>query len=259
MKRLFLAAFLCGLGWLQVSAQEVMPALPPLFFNDSAGVVPASDAATLNERLAQFERDSSNQLLVAVYPKMESDSSIEDYASRIFEAWGVGLKDRGNGAVLLVFVQDRKMRIQTGYGLEGALTDAESFQIIEGMKPFFRAGDYPGGLTYAVNSMIAATEGEFVGTGQTHAESGDGAGLTIAIVIFLIIVFVVMFIQRLQGVRRGYVYDSSGRHVLTGDSGWSSGGWSSGGGSSWSSGGGGGSSFSGGGGSSGGGGASGGW
>ena len=96
-----------------------------------------------NEQLAQFERETSDQVVVAVFPKMQSDSDIADYTQRVAQAWGVGQKERRNGVVLFVFIQDRKMFIQVGYGLEGALPDATAFDITERhIKPLFRAGNY---------------------------------------------------------------------------------------------------------------------
>jgi uncharacterized protein len=263
MTRLLTGLFL---AWLAVSAPaaEVIPPAPKAFFNDNANVVPAPVASQLNETLAQFERDSSNQLLVAIFPKMQTDSSIEDYANRLFQAWGPGLKDKDNGAVLLVFIQDRKMRIEVGYGFEPRLTDAECFRIIEELKPHFRSGDYATGLTNAVTNMIAATQGEYTGTGKTLNEQGDSSeGLIFFLVIaFIIFMAVFRFISQLRQIQRGVVYGPSGRYTLPGDpaatwwntsSSWGSGGSSSSWGDS------GGSSFSGGGGSSGGGGASGDW
>ena len=263
MTRLLTGLFL---AWLAVSAHaaEVIPPAPKAFFNDEANVVPAPIASQLNETLAQFERDSSNQLLVAIYPKMQTDSSIEDYANRLFQAWGPGLKDKDNGAVLLVFIQDRKMRIEVGYGLEPRLTDAECFRIIEDLKPHFRSGNYATGLTNAVTAMIAATQGEYTGTGKTLSEQNQDSGSSFLGTLFvLLFVFLIVraFVKSLRQVQRGVVYGPSGRYTLPGDpaatwwntsSSWGSGG----GGSSWASGG---SSFSGGGGSSGGGGASGDW
>src|ERR1700704_5778533 len=128
-------------------ATEVIPPKPAAYFNDYAGVVSKEAANRFNEQLAQFERDTSNQVLVAVYPKMQSDSDVADYTQRVAQAWGVGQADRRNGAVLFVFVQDRKMFIQVGYGLEGALPDATCFDITEHqIKPLFRANNYEAGL-----------------------------------------------------------------------------------------------------------------
>src|SRR5437773_5188938 len=128
-------------------AAEVIPPAPKSYFNDYAGVISKSAALRFNEQLAQFERETSDQVVVAIFPKMQSDSDIADYTQRVAQAWGVGQKDRRNGAVLFVFVQDRKMFIQVGYGLEGALPDITAFDITEDkVKPIYRSSDYEGGL-----------------------------------------------------------------------------------------------------------------
>ena len=117
-------------------------------------------------QLDQFERQTSNQILVAVYPRMQSDSSIEDYTVRVAQSWHAGRKGRDNGAVLFVFVQDRTMYIQTGYGLEGALPDALCKRIIDDeIAPAFTQGDYDGGLQAGVEAILAAAKGEYHGNG----------------------------------------------------------------------------------------------
>src|SRR4029077_17971393 len=148
---------LCTLASIHAFASEVIPPKPPGYFQDNAGVVSKEAALRFNEQLAQFERDTSNQVWVVVYPKMQSDSSIEDYTRRVAQSWGVGQKDRRNGAVLFVFVQDRKMYIQVGYGLEGVLPDITTFDITEYViKPRFKAGDYEGGLAAGIESILKA-------------------------------------------------------------------------------------------------------
>src|SRR5438067_11697058 len=87
---------------------EVIPPKPDRYFNDYAGVVSKEAAYRFNEQLAQFERETSDQVVVAVFPKMQSDSDIADYTQRVAQTWGVGQKERRNGVVLFVFVQDRK-------------------------------------------------------------------------------------------------------------------------------------------------------
>jgi uncharacterized protein len=229
-------------------AAETIPPKPAGYFNDYAGVVSKEAALRFNEKLAQFERETSNQVLVAVFRKMESDSSIDDYTRRIAQAWGVGQKDRKNGAVLFVFVDDRKMFIQVGYGLEGVLPDATAFDITERqIKPHFKQSDYEGGLATGIDLICQAIRGEYTGTGKTQSEekgrSGSGSGLLIFIICVVIFLFAIR--RRRRG---GYGYSGMGGPFI--------GGWSSGG-ESWSSSssGGGFSGFSGGGGSFGGGGA----
>jgi uncharacterized protein len=233
-----------------IFAAEVIPPKPAGYFNDYANVVSIDTARRFNEQLAQFERETSNQVLVAVFAKMETDSDVADYTRRVAQSWGVGQKDRRNGAVLFVFIQDRKTYIQVGYGLEGVLPDATAFDITENqIKPRFRTGDYQGGLAAGIDSICAAIRGEYKGSGHTVKEGERKQNSPIPIFIFFIIfIFFAIRIARANR-KRGYRYSGFGGPFMGGWSGGSGGGWSSGGG------GGGFSGFSGGGGSFGGGGA----
>jgi uncharacterized protein len=244
---LLIAALLASLA-IESQATEVIPSKPDRYFNDYAGVVSKEAAYRFNEQLAQFERETSDQVVVAVFPKMQSDSDVADYTQRLAQAWGVGQKERRNGVVLFVFIQDRKMFIQVGYGLEGALPDITAFDITEyHIKPLFRNGDYQAGLTTGIDLICKALRGEYKGSGKTVAEQHHGSGAP-SLLFFIIFVVVLIIISRVMRRLGGYGY-SSGRggpiFLPTGRGG----GWSSGGG------GGGFSGFSGGGGSFGGGGA----
>ena len=238
-----------------------MPPPPAKYFNDYAGVIAPAMASQLNQRLEQFERDAASQIVVAIFPKMQSDSSVEDYCVRVFNSWHVGQKGKNNGAVLFVFTQDHKMFLQTGYGLEGALPDALCKRIIaDEIAPHFKAGDFTAGANAGVTAILAAAKGEYKGTGRTTADQnrhirtapGEGAIWIVAVIIFAIILGRGIFSASGMGPysRRGVYMGGFG------SSGWSSGGsgWSGGGGGGGDSGG-----FSGGGGSSGGGGAGGSW
>ena len=244
------------------NAAEVIPAAPEHYFNDYAQVVSAATAARLDKTLEDFERKTSNQILVAVYRRMQSDSSIEDYTVRVAQAWKVGQKAKNNGAVLFVFIQDRKMYLQVGYGLEPVLPDALAKRIIETeIKPRFRNGDFDGGLSAGVASILAATQGEYKGTGRTATEQGQHVGGGTLLVFLLVFGIFGIFILSAffkamagAGLRRR---NSPWGGWTIGSGGFSSGGW--GGWSSGGGGGGGGGGFSGGGGSFGGGGAGGSW
>ena len=230
----------------QLFAQEVIPPAPVAYFNDYASSVSAGTASQLNNTLENFERQTSEQILVAVYPKMQSDSSIEDYTVRVARSWQAGLKDKNNGAVLFVFVKDHKMFLQVGYGLEGVLPDALCKRIIdEQISPRFKAGDFDGGLTAGVQSILAATKGEYKGTGRTVAD-GQTRRQSIAPFLhfgFIALIIIIIIFSRGSGMFLPWLLLSS-----SGSSrGWGGGGFSSGGG------------FSGGGGSFGGGGAGGSW
>lgn len=244
-----------------LSAGERIPPVPPRYFNDYAGVVSRQAADRLNTRLEQFERESSNQLLVAIYPRMESDSSVEDYTVRVAQAWDAGRKNRNNGAVLFAFMAEHKLYLQVGYGLEAVLPDATAKRIIENeIVPRFRAGDIDGGMAAAVEAMIAATKGEYKGTGRTRAESRNGATTSpLAVFVLVLIISIVAGIIRRAATQPSVFLNPRRRSLGStlwwmGGGGGSGGGWSGGGG-----GGGGGGGFSGGGGSFGGGGAGGSW
>lgn len=259
----YCCAILILLFGLRAFANEVIPPAPERYFNDYAGVVSPSTASQLNTTLENFERQTSDQILVVIYPKMQSDSSIEDYTVRVARSWQVGQKEKNNGAVLFVFVQDRAMFIQVGYGLEGVLPDALCKRIIdEQISPRFHGGDFDSGCTAGVQAILAAAKGEYKGNGTTVAQSRPQNDILIYhahsnfdptgfVVLFIIIVIIVLSLGR-----------NSGRTIYT-NSGWSGGSWGGGGwtGGGFSGGGGGGFSggFSGGGGSFGGGGAGGHW
>lgn len=245
---------------------------------DSAGIIDAATEEDLTAKLEAFEKKSSDQIVVATVPNLGGET-IEPYANRMFRAWGLGQAGENNGILLLVALEDRKVRIEVGYGLEGTLTDLHSKLIIENtMVPAFRAGDYSGGISRAVDDIIMVLEGngaELEARAERNRQSDRAIDIdTWIVIIFFTIWFSIFFgsigisllapiFGRKIGPRRyrwlGMDVDlnrkprrrrsSSGWVNHTGGSGWS------GGGGGWSGGGG----FSGGGGSSGGGGASGSW
>ena len=254
--RLGMTAALLLAALVSLNAAEVIPPKPAGYFNDYANVVSREDALRFNEQLAQFERDTSNQFLVVIFPSFPSESSVEDFAQRTFQEWKVWQDKRNNGVVLFVFVRDHKMWIQTGYGLEGALPDITCREIIaNAIAPRFKTGDYTGGLSAGINAVIKATSGEYKGTGKTVAEQRTNSGKSGRGMLIFFIVLIIFLMATRSRRRRGYGYSSFGGPFIGG---WSGGGGGSSGGSS----GGGFSGFSGGGGfggGSGGGGAGGSW
>ncbi len=254
MKKLWL---LLGLSVSGVWAAEVIPPKPAHYFNDYAQVVSCQTVQGLDRTLEGFEGATSSQIVVAVFPKMQSDSSIEDYTVRVAQAWGVGQKGKNSGAVLFVFVQDHKIYLQVGYGLEGALPDALAKRIIENeIKPHFKRSDFDGGLRAGVNAILQATRGEYQGTGKTLAEKDQATSAIVGIALFVLF-FAFLIFAAIKRSQIGTSYTRNGRIVhQTSWGGWpiiwgsgdsSGGGWSGGAG------------FSGGGGSFGGGGAGGSW
>ena len=250
----FLASLWIAVGIAgSVCAAEKIPPVPEHYLNDYAGVLSATTAQRLDKKLEDFERETSNQILVAIYSRMQSDSSIEDYTVRVAQSWRVGQKLKNNGAVLFVFTQDRKMFLQVGYGLEGALPDILAKRIIENeIKPRFKAGDFDGGVSASVEAIIAATRGEYKGSGQTAGGQAN-SGTPLATLVFFGVLAVAILLVAAR--RRGY--GGYGGWTM-GGGGFSGGGWGGGSGG-WGGGGGSGGGFSAGGGGFGGGGAGGSW
>lgn len=212
------------------------------YVTDRAGLLSSSAKASLETTLRAFEEKTSNQVVVAIFPSLQGDS-LEGFSMRLAEAWKAGQKNRDNGVIFLVFKEDRKMRIEVGYGLEGVLTDALSGQIISGVvAPYFRRGDYETGIVAGADAIMKATLGEFKGVRRREVAPGVmGRLFALFGVIFLFHVFAQANSKRLGGPRgRGGFFVPMG------------GGFRSGGGGGFG-------GFSGGGGGFGGGGASGGW
>jgi uncharacterized protein len=247
-------------GWaLADRYDDQLPEKPNRYVTDRAGVFGPGQAEALNAKLEQFEKDTSNQVLVWIDKKIPEGFTLDDFAVRAFKKWGVGQQGTNNGAALFIFTEDRKVRIEVGYGLEGALPDITANRIIaDEIVPRFRGGDYPGGIAAGADAMMAAAKGEYKGTGRTVAEGrrrkGGQFGTCLTMAIFFGIFFILPMIFRRNRFRshgrRGWWTGGGG---FGGSSG-GFGGFSGGGGGGFSGGG-----FSGGGGSSGGGGASGSW
>jgi uncharacterized protein len=245
---------------------------------DQANILPADRKAALEQKLEAFQQSTHRQLVVATVSSLEGDA-IEDYGYQLGRAWGVGLKDASNGVILLIAPNERKIRIEVGYGLEGVLTDAYSSVIINTkIRPAFKAGDMPGGIdagTDAIMELLSlpddqakAKEDAAVAAWNKQHQS-NGQGVPGALIFWLIVIAWVVIAGFIRRARGGQRYGGSNWPIwlwaidsMMDGRGGGGGGWSSGGGSSDSGGGGGwgGGGFTGGGGGSfGGGGASGSW
>ena len=131
------------------------------FVNDFSGTLSAGDKVALEEQLMAIQKQTSAEISIAVVPTIGRDETIETYAVKLFEEWGIGQKGKDNGALIVVAVQDHVMRIEVGYGLEGIITDARAFAIVDKiLTPAFKANDFAGGLTQAVAVMGQAIAGD---------------------------------------------------------------------------------------------------
>ena len=229
---------------------------------DAAHILDAGEVASLDARLKDLEAQSQRQLVVATVPSL-GGADIQDYGYRLGRAWGIGDKTRNDGVLLIIAPTERKVGIETGYGVEGVITDAMSALIINhDIVPRFKAHDYAGGINAGVDALITQlrlppdearavaekAKAQLVRESRPHVDFGG-----VVFLIILIVFFILPFLRMLGG--RGSRYGGGVWIIPTG-------GWGGGGGGGWGGGGGGGGDdggFSGGGGSFGGGGASGDW
>jgi uncharacterized protein len=216
---------------------------PARLVNDYTNTLQQYQADALEQKLVAYDDSTSNQIAVVII-STTGDYSVEEVALEILRRWGVGNKDKNNGIVLLVAKDDRKLRIEVGYGLEGAVPDITAKSIIDNyIKPNFKEDNYYRGLDEGTDAIIRAAAGEYKAPANYGSKKKKGIGF--GTIIFIIILLLVIFGG---GAAGGGTYVSRGGF----------GGWSSGG-SGWSGGGGGGGFGGFGGGSGGGGGASGSW
>ncbi|MGH6616860.1 TPM domain-containing protein [Sphingomonas sp.] len=254
------------------------------FVVDAANVLPPETEAALTAKLAALQKDTKRQLIVATIADTQ-DYPLDDYGTRLGRAWGVGLNDVNNGAILFIAPNNppgrRGPRLEVGYGLEPILTDALSGYIIDDqMLPRLKSGDIPGAMTAGTDAIIAQlraspeeakarTDAAIAAFDKAHrAPKNDNGGIPFMLIFWI---FVIGFIalSAMRGGKRGRRYQGGHAPVIlwgpdlgggSSGGGWGSSGGSWGGGSSSDSGGWGGGGFSGGGGGSfGGGGASGDW
>lgn len=150
----FLAVFALAGAFALPAFAYVSPGTPTGYVNDFAGVISAETKAELESVLTQFHTDTGGDIAVAVVSSLEGDD-IETYSNTLFREWGVGGADKDKGILLVVAVEDRKVRIEVGYGYEGDVPDAYSSRIInETITPRFKEEDYDGGITNGVSSLI---------------------------------------------------------------------------------------------------------
>lgn len=265
--KIFLRCFLAlGLVWLGLGAlAQDIPAKPnpPRLVNDYAGILVQSEVNELERKLVAYDDSTSTQIAIVII-KTTGDYDIAEYSLKVLREWGIG-GQKNNGVLILAAMDDRKIRIETGYGMEGSVPDAVAFGIINKViKPAFREGHYYQGLDEAVDKIFAAAAGEYKGVPRSNREDGGGGGGIFGLIILLIILAIIFGSRGGGGGGGGRVISRRGDSVfggiLGGMIGSSLGGGSRGGG--WGGGGGGfgGGGFGGfGGGSGGGGGASGSW
>lgn len=261
-----LLSLLLALIGTQVQAAPEFPKLTGRVV-DAANVIPDDEEARLTQKLAALEQQSRRQLVIVTIPSLQG-YEISDYGYQLGRAWGIGSKQRNDGALLIVAPNEKKLRVEVGYGLEPVLTDGYSSDVINNViVPRFKAGDLAGGIEAGTDAIIQqltlpAEEAQKIAAEADAARSDSGGGFGGAIfVLFVLFFFVLPVLRGMFGGGRRYrgsglggavgnviLWDTLGRMGSGRSSDWG------GGGSGWGGGG-----FSGGGGSFGGGGSSGSW
>lgn len=251
--RRLLLALLLAFAMAVPAAAQTFPALTGRVVDD-ANILPPEVESQLSAKLDALEQQSQRQLVVVTVPSLQG-YEISDYGYRLGRQWGIGSKARNDGAMLIVAPNERKVRIEVGYGLEPVLTDGMSFLIINNaILPRFKAGDLPGGIVAGTDAIVQqltlpAAEARQLAAKADKQQQDQDEGFPFGLIVWLAIFFFFFVLPMIRGVRGGRAYRGGAPVILFpgGFGGGRSGGGFGGGG------------FSGGGGSFGGGGASGSW
>ena len=170
---------------------------PPHLVNDFTKTLSPLEMESLESKLVAFDDSTSTQIAVVVMRSTDG-YPISDYAVELAQQWGIGQKDKNNGILFLVALDDHKLWISVGYGLEGALPDALAKRIIENeIKPYFKEGQYYKGIDNGVNTIMSAVKGEYKGTPRKRSKDVGLAPILLIIAFFvLVIVFKSMSVRR---------------------------------------------------------------
>jgi len=193
MKKIFfiLSLLFCA----QLFAQKSIPKPnPPRLVVDNANVLDTYDRENLERKLEALDDSTSNQIAIVTVATL-NDEPIEDVANKTFRDWGIGNKKTNNGILVLIAVNDRKIWIEVGYGLEGAIPDITASDIIEhDIKPAFKQNNFYGGINAAVNDLSKAAAGEYkIKRDGNNMVSGKGIGSLIKFIFIIIFVLIFLF------------------------------------------------------------------
>lgn len=243
-----LASLLCVLAWLTPAAAWARE-VPPLraHVNDLADMLPPEAEARLEQKLSAYEQRSQQQFALLTIDSLDGDS-LEDFSIRTVEAWKLGTKGKDDGLLLLIVKNERKLRIEVGYGLEGDVTDAFSARVIRNvLTPALRAGKVEQGVDQAFTVLMQKASGQAVPDAAvaptTKQRRSSGGGAPLFFIVFIVLIVLPILLSRGGGGRAGRAgLLLGGLSGLGGGNrgGWGGGGGFGGGGGGWGGGGGGG-------------------
>jgi uncharacterized protein len=188
ISKFFSALFLSFL-LINLSYADDFPERSNRLVNDYTNTLSSVQIQELETKLVAFDDSTTIQIAIVLIQSLQ-DYEVADYAVRLAQKWGIGGKENNSGILLLASLDDRKVTIQTGYGLEGAIPDAIAFQIINNeIKPAFARQDYYAGLNNATNALISYTKGEYKANPKEKSN-----GLSISAIIFVVIFFIIVSI-----------------------------------------------------------------
>lgn len=190
MKKIFYILFL--LLWVNTHAQKVLEKPnPPRLVVDRANLLSADEINRLEKKLVAIDDSTSNQIAVVIVPTLNGEV-LEEVAVNTFRTWGIGNAKTNNGVLLLINLEEKKIRIEVGYGLEGAIPDVTAKSIIDNeLKPYFRSGDFYKGIDKAIDAIAKAAIGEYKTKRSKGGKGTDGKSLLIFIIILIIILIIV--------------------------------------------------------------------
>jgi len=188
--------FLLVLAAMNVSAASI-PAYPEGYVNDYAHLLTPSQSQHLTQFLHRFEQKTSDQVVVATFNSLQGQP-LEDFSIKLADKWKIGQKGRDNGVILLIFKNDKRLRIEVGYGLEGVLTDATSGLIIRhNISPYFKKGQYYDGINSGLTAITQAIKGKYTAPTNTDDDYPLSPTQTLLIVIAVALFLIYLIISLL--------------------------------------------------------------
>ncbi|HWZ34804.1 MAG TPA: TPM domain-containing protein, partial [Mucilaginibacter sp.] len=205
---LFAGLLLCVCN---IFAQQ-MPPKSETLVTDYTNTLSADEKQQLESKLVAFSDSTSSQIAIVMIHSI-GDYDVNDYAQKLGRAWGIGQKGKNNGIIILVALDDHKLSIQTGYGMEGALPDVITQQIrVNDMNPRFKEGKFYEGLDVGVDDIIKYTKGEYKADASTqrHQKRNDNGGGGSAGLVIIIVIAILIIVFRNRGGGGGHIIDRRG-------------------------------------------------